>query len=59
MFVKAGHVQISAYQMRVIMFFLFIVWATLHLNVKNVAVFLHCLIQKNVTSGSVNSCNEN
>ncbi len=45
--------------MRVIMFFLFIVWATLRLNVKNVAVFLHCLMQKNVTSGSVNSCNEN
>ena len=37
MFVKAGHVQISEYQMRVIMFFLFIVWATLLLNVKNVA----------------------
>ncbi|BBT44110.1 hypothetical protein WP8W18C04_12680 [Enterobacter cloacae] len=45
--------------MRVIMFFLFIVWATLLLNVKNVAVFLHFLILKNVTSGSVNSCNEN
>ncbi|AMA02696.1 hypothetical protein ACJ69_03085 [Enterobacter asburiae] len=59
MFVKAGHVQISEYQMRVIMFFLFIVWATLLLNVKNVAAFLHCLIKKNVTSGSDNSCSEN